>query len=497
MAIDSELSGRLADPSLLVEAAKTGRGWTGDASSGKRFSVTNPATGAVLASLPDLSPLDASDAIDAAEAAQKSWAKKTAKARSDVLKAWHRLWVDNADDLAAILTAEQGKPLAEAKGEVLYGAAYLEWFAEEARRIYGDTIPAHRDDLRIMVIKQPIGVVGAITPWNFPNAMIARKVAPALAVGCAMVAKPAGETPLSMLALAVLAERAGLPDGLFSVITTTDSRGFGKELTGNPKVAKITFTGSTEVGRILMRQGADQIKKLGLELGGNAPFIVFDDADLDAAVEGAIAAKYRNAGQTCVCANRLYVQAGVHDEFVEKLVRRVADLKVGNGMEPGVLIGPLINQDSVDKVREHIEDAVAHGAQVVAGGSSNPAGPLYFDPTVLVGATVDMKVAREETFGPLAPVFRFDTVEDAVRLANNTEFGLAAYFYARDMARVFQVAEALEVGIVGVNTGLVSTEVAPFGGVKQSGLGREGSRYGADDYLELKYICLGGQNEAI
>jgi succinate-semialdehyde dehydrogenase/glutarate-semialdehyde dehydrogenase len=491
MTVSSVLASRLSDASLLTERALVGGVWMSAGDAGKSFPVTNPATGEVLAVLPDIPVEETRRAIDVAEQAQKAWAKRTGKDRSAVLKAWHRLWVDSADDLAAILTAEQGKPLAEARGEVLYGAAYLEWFAEEAKRIYGDTIPGHSEDVRIIVLKQPVGVVGAITPWNFPNAMIARKVAPALAVGCAMVAKPAGETPLSMLALAVLAERAGVPAGLFSVVTTKSGSSFGKELTDNPKVAKITFTGSTEVGRILMRQGAEQIKKLGLELGGNAPFIVFDDADIDAAVEGALAAKYRNAGQTCVCANRIYVQAGVYDAFLDKLVARVGQLKLGDGFEPGVTIGPLINQASVDKVREHIADAVAKGGEVRLGGEGSARGPLFFNPTVIANATSEMKVATEETFGPLAPVFRFETEDEVIALANDTEFGLSGYFYATDIARVFRVAEALEVGIVGVNTGLISTEVAPFGGVKQSGLGREGSKYGADDYVEIKYVCIG------
>ena len=491
MTVSTALASRLADAGLLTDRALVGGVWMSAEDAGKSFEVTNPATGEVLAVLPDISVAETRRAIDVAEIAQKAWARRTGKDRSAVLKAWHRLWVDSADDLAAILTAEQGKPLAEARGEVLYGAAYLEWFAEEAKRVYGDTIPGPAEDVRIIVLKQPVGVVGAITPWNFPNAMIARKVAPALAVGCAMVAKPAGETPLSMLALAVLAERAGVPAGLFSVVTTKSGSSFGKELTENPKVAKITFTGSTEVGRILMRQGAEQIKKLGLELGGNAPFIVFDDADLDAAVDGALAAKYRNAGQTCVCANRLYVQARVYDAFVDKLVARVGQLKLGDGFEPGVTIGPLINQASVDKVKEHIADAVAKGGQVRLGGQSNERGPLFFNPTVVANATRQMKVATEETFGPLAPVFRFESEAEVIELANDTEFGLSGYFYATDIARVFRVAEALEVGIVGVNTGLISTEVAPFGGVKQSGLGREGSKYGADDYLEIKYVCIG------
>ena len=491
MTVSAALASRLTDAGLLTDRALVGGVWMSAEDAGKSFEVTNPATGEVLAVLPDISVPETRRAIDVAETAQRAWARRTGKDRSAVLKAWHRLWVDSADDLAAILTAEQGKPLAEARGEVLYGAAYLEWFAEEAKRVYGDTIPGPAEDVRIIVLKQPVGVVGAITPWNFPNAMIARKVAPALAVGCAMVAKPAGETPLSMLALAVLAERAGVPAGLFSVVTTKSGSSFGKELTENPKVAKITFTGSTEVGRILMRQGAEQIKKLGLELGGNAPFIVFDDADLDAAVDGALAAKYRNAGQTCVCANRIYVQAGVYDAFVDKLVARVGQLKLGDGFEPGVTIGPLINQASVDKVKEHIADAVAKGGQVRLGGQSNERGPLFFNPTVVANATRQMKVATEETFGPLAPVFRFESEAEVIELANDTEFGLSGYFYATDIARVFRVAEALEVGIVGVNTGLISTEVAPFGGVKQSGLGREGSKYGADDYLEIKYVCIG------
>ncbi len=492
MTVSSTLAARLADKTLLTDKALVGGQWLAAGAEGKRFDVTNPATGEVLASLPDLTVPEYRQAIDAAAIAQHDWAKRTGKHRSAILKQWLTLWRDSADDLATILTAEQGKPHAEAKGEVMYGAAYLEWFAEEAKRIYGDTIPGHTEDVRIMVIKQPVGVVGAITPWNFPNAMIARKVAPALAVGCAMVAKPARETPLSMLALAVLAERAGIPPGLFSVVTTGSGSAFGKELSSNPKIAKITFTGSTEVGRILMRQGADQIKRLGLELGGNAPFIVFEDADLDAAVEGAILSKYRNAGQTCVCANRIYVQDAVHDAFVAKLSARVAQFKIGNGLDAGVTIGPLINQASVDKVDEHIADALQKGAKLALGGQRNDAGPLFFNPTILTGVTQDMKVAHEETFGPLAPIISFSSVEEVIGYANDSEFGLAGYFYARDLAKIFRVAEAMQVGIVGVNTGLISTEVAPFGGVKQSGLGREGSKYGADDYLNIKYICLGG-----
>ena len=399
--------------------------------------------------------------------------------------------VENADDLAAILTTEMGKPLPEAKGEILYGASYVEWFGEEAKRVYGDVIPGHQEDKRIIVIKQPIGVVGAITPWNFPTAMIARKMAPALAVGCTMVARPAAQTPLSMLALAWLAEQAGIPAGAISVITSTASADIGAEFCSNDKIRKITFTGSTNVGRILMRQGADQIKKMGLELGGNAPFIVFDDADLDAAAEGAIVSKYRNAGQTCVCANRLFVQAGVYDAFAEKLREKVAELKVGDGFENGVTTGPLIDKAALDKVEEHIADALEHGAEITLGGKPDEKGGLFFEPTVLTGATREMKLAREETFGPVAPLFKFETVDEVIEMANDTEFGLASYFYAGDLSRVFRVAEALEYGMVGINTGLISTELAPFGGVKQSGMGREGSKYGIEDYTEMKYLCLG------
>ncbi|MBU2329481.1 MAG: NAD-dependent succinate-semialdehyde dehydrogenase [Alphaproteobacteria bacterium] len=460
--------------------------------SGKSFDVTNPATGEVIATLPDLNKAEIPKAIDAAYVAQMTWAKKTGKERAVVLRKLNDLMVANADDLATILTMEMGKPWAEARGEILYGASYVEWFAEEAKRVYGDTIPGHQPDKRIMVIKQPIGVVGAITPWNFPNAMLARKVAPALAVGCAMVSKPAAQTPLSALALAILAERAGLPAGLFSVVTSTDAAMVGQEFCANDKVRKLTFTGSTNVGRILMRQGADQIMKLGLELGGNAPFIVFDDADLDAAVEGAMISKYRNAGQTCVCANRLYVQAGIYDAFAKKLAEKVSQLKVGDGFAEGVTTGPLIDANAIKKVKEHVADAVSKGAKIALGGSGADAGELFFQPTILTGVTTAMKVATEETFGPVAPLFKFETEEEVVELANATEFGLASYFYSKDLAKIFRVAEALEYGMVGVNTGLISTEVAPFGGIKQSGLGREGSKYGIDDYTEIKYICLGG-----
>jgi succinate-semialdehyde dehydrogenase/glutarate-semialdehyde dehydrogenase len=396
--------------------------------------------------------------------------------------------MQHQDDLAAIMTAEQGKPLAEARGEIAYGAAYVEWFGEEAKRVYGDTIPGHLEDKRIVVMKQPVGVVATITPWNFPNAMLARKMAPALAVGCAVVSKPAGETPLSAIALARLAEMAGLPKGLFSVIPSTQSAPIGVEFCSNEIVRKLSFTGSTEVGRILMKQGAEQIKRLSLELGGNAPFIVFDDADLDAAVEGAMVSKYRNNGQTCVCANRIYVQAGVYDAFAEKLVAAVGRLKVGDGFGEGVTTGPLIDEKAVEKVQRHLADATEKGGRVLLGGKRKDG--LFFEPTIVAGATANMVLAHEETFGPVAPLFRFDTEDDVIALANATEFGLASYFYARDLSRVFRVAEALDYGMVGINTGLISTEVAPFGGVKQSGFGREGSKYGIEDYLDIKYLCL-------
>jgi succinate-semialdehyde dehydrogenase/glutarate-semialdehyde dehydrogenase len=492
MTISSILSTKLKDPTLATDKSLVGHDWVAASASGKTFDVTNPANGEVIATLPDLNRSEVAKAIDVAYIAQKAWAKKTGKERAAILRKWNDLMVANADDLATILTMEMGKPWPEARGEILYGASYVEWFAEEAKRVYGDTIPGHQADKRIMVIKQPIGVVGAITPWNFPNAMLARKVAPALAVGCAMVSKPAAQTPISALALAILAERAGLPAGLFSVVTATDAAMVGQELCANDKVRKLTFTGSTNVGRILMRQGADQIMKLGLELGGNAPFIVFDDADLDAAVEGAMISKYRNAGQTCVCANRLYVQSGIYDAFAKKLAEKVSQLKVGDGFAEGVTTGPLIDANAVKKVKEHVADAVSKGAKVALGGSGADAGELFFQPTILTGVTTAMKVATEETFGPVAPLFKFETEEEVVELANATEFGLASYFYSKDLAKIFRVAEALEYGMVGVNTGLISTEVAPFGGIKQSGLGREGSKYGIDDYTEIKYICLGG-----
>ncbi|RVC83487.1 NAD-dependent succinate-semialdehyde dehydrogenase [Mesorhizobium sp. M4A.F.Ca.ET.022.05.2.1] len=464
--------------------------WTaGDAT--RTFDVLNPATGEVLASLSDMGAAETRDAIAAAHAAQPAWAARPAKERAAILRKWHELMVANADELAAILTAEMGKPFAEARGEILYAAAYVEWYAEEAKRVYGETIPAPSNDKRMIVIKQPVGVVGTITPWNFPAAMIARKVAPALAVGCTVVSKPAEQTPLSALALAVLAEQAGVPAGVFNVIVGEDGPAIGKELCGNDKVRKISFTGSTEVGRILMRQCADQIKKVSLELGGNAPFIVFDDADLDAAVEGALASKYRNAGQTCVCANRLYVQSGVYDAFAARLAAKVAEMPVGDGFEAGVMVGPLIDDKGLAKVESHVEDAVSKGAKVLTGGKRIKGAGTFFSPTVLTGVTSGMQVAREETFGPVAPLFRFDTVEDVIAQANDTEFGLAAYFFAGDLKKVWRVAEALEYGMVGINTGLISSEAAPFGGIKQSGLGREGSRHGADDYLEIKYLCIG------
>ncbi|HUS55522.1 MAG TPA: NAD-dependent succinate-semialdehyde dehydrogenase [Thermohalobaculum sp.] len=462
-----------------------------NADSGKTFAVTNPATGEEIARCADLGQAETARAIDAAYAAQPAWAAKTAKERSAIMRRWFDLIVENADDLASLLTAEQGKPLAEAKGEILYGASFIEWYAEEAKRIYGDTIPGHQADKRIIVLKQPIGVVGAITPWNFPNAMITRKAGPALAVGCAMVLKPAKQTPLSATALVVLAEQAGMPKGVLNVITSNDSRVIGAELCGNDKVRKLTFTGSTEVGKVLMRQCADSIKKLGLELGGNAPFIVFDDADIDAAVEGAMMCKFRNAGQTCVCANRIYVQAGVYDVFAEKLKVAVSKLKVGDGFEAGITTGPLIDLAGLAKVEEHVADATAKGAKIAAGGKRHELGGSFYLPTILTGVTQKMAVAREETFGPVAPLFKFDTEEDVIAMSNDTEFGLAGYFYARDLGRVWRVAEALEYGIVGINTGIISTEVAPFGGVKQSGLGREGSKYGAEDFLEIKYLCMG------
>ena len=483
----TDLKMLLKDPSLLQTRAYVAGEWI-DADDGKTFPVVNPARGDVIAEVADLSRAEVARAIAAAAEAMKGWAARTSKERAQIMRKWFDLMMENQDDLGKILTAEQGKPLPEAKGEIAYGASFIEWFGEEAKRIYGETIPGHQPDKRLTVIRQPIGVVGSITPWNFPNAMITRKCGPAIAAGCGFVGRPAAETPLSALALAVLAERAGVPKGLFSIVTSSRSSDIGKEFCENPLIRKLTFTGSTEVGRILLRQAADQVLKCSMELGGNAPFIVFDDADLDAAVEGAMASKFRNNGQTCVCANRIYVQAGVYDEFARRLAAAVDKLRVGDGLEEGVTTGPLINRDAVEKVQEHIQDAVEGGATVVTGGK--PRDGLFFDPTVVTGITDRMKVATEETFGPLAPLFKFETEEEAVERANATIFGLASYFYARDIGRITRVQEALEYGIVGVNTGIISTEVAPFGGIKQSGLGREGSRHGIEDYLEMKYICL-------
>jgi succinate-semialdehyde dehydrogenase/glutarate-semialdehyde dehydrogenase len=480
----------LKDPSLLRQQAFVGGAWC-DADDGQTIAVINPANGETVASVPHMGAGETKRAIDAANAAWPAWRKLPAKERAAILRRWSDLMLENADDLALLMTLEQGKPLAEAKGEVAYAASYFEWFGEEAKRVAGETLASPWPDKRIVVTKEPIGVCAAITPWNFPAAMITRKVAPALAAGCPIVLKPAELTPLSALALAVLAERAGVPKGVFSVVIG-DSKAIGGEMTGNPLVRKLSFTGSTAVGRLLMEQCAPTVKKISLELGGNAPFIVFDDADLDAAVEGAIASKFRNAGQTCVCANRLYVQDGVYDEFARKLAVAVGKLKVGDGREEGVTQGPLIEEKAVRKIEQHIEDAQAKGAKLLLGGKRHALGHSFFEPTVLTDVTSDMLVAREETFGPLAPLFRFKTEDEVIAMANDTEFGLASYFYARDIGRVWRVAEAIESGMVGVNTGIISTEVAPFGGVKQSGLGREGSTYGMDDYLVVKYICMGG-----
>ena len=485
----TDLRSILKDPSLLESRAYIAGEWV-SAADGKTFAVTNPARGDVIAHVADMSRADAARAIAAADKARRDWAAMSGKERAAIMRKWFDLCMANQDDLAAILTAEMGKPLAEAKGEVAYGAAYIEWFGEEAKRIYGETIPGHQRDKRLMVIKQPIGVAASITPWNFPNAMIARKVAPALAAGCGFVARPAAETPLSALSLAVLAERAGVPKGVFSVITSSRSSDIGKEFCENPAIKKLTFTGSTEVGRILLRQAAEQVLKCSMELGGNAPFIVFDDADLDKAVEGAMISKFRNNGQTCVCANRIYVQAGVYDAFAAKLAAAVEKLSIGDGLTAGVTTGPLINEGAVEKVEEHIADVLAGGGKVVTGGKRHALGGTFFQPTVVTGVTPAMKVANEETFGPLAPLFKFETEEEVIARANDTIFGLASYFYARDVGRITRVQEGLEYGMVGVNTGLISTEVAPFGGVKQSGLGREGSHHGIEDYLEMKYICL-------
>jgi succinate-semialdehyde dehydrogenase/glutarate-semialdehyde dehydrogenase len=481
----------LKDPSLLRADAYVDGAWTA-AGAGGRFAVTNPATGETLADVADGGVDDARAAIEAAHAAFPAWRARTAKDRAGLMRKWFELIMANQEDLAVIMTSEQGKPLAETRGEVAYGASFIEWFAEEGKRLYGDVIPTHAVGKRILALKEPIGVVAAITPWNFPNAMITRKCAPALAAGCTFVIKPPRETPLSALALAELAHRAGIPRGVFNVLPSRQASKVGAELTSNPLVRKFTFTGSTEIGKLLMAQCATTVKKVSLELGGNAPFIVFDDADLDAAADGAMLSKYRNMGQTCVCANRLYVQDGVYDAFSAKLAERVAKLKVGNGLEDGVAQGPLINMEAVEKVERLLADATAHGAQVVTGGHRHALGGTFFEPTIVAGVTSAMEIAQEEIFGPVATLFRFRDEAEVIRQANDTPFGLAAYFYARDIGRVMRVAEGLEYGIVGVNEGIISTEVAPFGGVKESGIGREGSKYGIEDFLEIKYVLLGG-----
>jgi succinate-semialdehyde dehydrogenase/glutarate-semialdehyde dehydrogenase len=480
----------LKDPSLLRDACYVGGEWAA-ADKGGSIKVVNPSTGELVGTVPNMGAAETKRAIEQANAALPAWRAKIAKERSAILRKWFELMMANQEDLAALMTAEQGKPLAESRGEISYAASFIEWFAEEGKRIYGDTIPQFSADRRLVVIKQPIGVCAAITPWNFPAAMITRKAGPALVAGCTMVVKPASQTPFSALALAVLAERAGLPKGVFSVITGSASE-IGGEMTSNPIVRKLTFTGSTEIGKKLMEQCASTVKRTSMELGGNAPFIVFDDADLDAAVKGAIASKYRNAGQTCVCANRVFAQDKIYDAFVEKLGKAVAELKVGDGFEQGVTIGPLINMAAIEKVEEHVADATKKGAKVAIGGKRHARGGTFFEPTILTGTTPDMLIFREETFGPVAPVFRFKTEDEVIKFANDTEFGLAAYFYGRDIGRIWRVAEALEYGMVGVNEGIISTEVAPFGGVKESGNGREGSKYGIEDYLEVKYLCMGG-----
>jgi len=480
----------LQDQNLFRQQCYIDGEWV-DAEGGGTHKVKNPATGEVIGTVPDIGAAETRRAIEAAHAALPAWAARTAKDRATILRRWNDLMLANADDLAKLMTAEQGKPLAEAKGEIAYAASFIEWFAEEGKRVYGDVIPGHQPDKRILVLRQPIGVVAAITPWNFPSAMITRKAGPALAAGCTFVCKPAGQTPYSALAMAELAHRAGIPPGVFSVVTGS-ATAIGGEMTSNPIVRKLTFTGSTEIGKKLMSQCSGTLKKLSLELGGNAPFIVFDDADLDAAVQGAIASKYRNTGQTCVCANRLLVQAGVYDVFVAKLVEAVRKLRIGDGLKGATDQGPLIDAKAVAKVEEHIADALAKGGKVACGGKRHALGGTFFEPTVITNVKPNMLVAREETFGPVAPIFSFRDEKEAIRMANDTEFGLASYFYTRDLARAWRVAEGLEYGIVGLNTGLISTEVAPFGGVKESGMGREGSKYGILDYTELKYLCIGG-----
>ncbi|NVK18374.1 MAG: NAD-dependent succinate-semialdehyde dehydrogenase [Methylocystaceae bacterium] len=484
---------QLSNPTLFHNQAYIDGAWV-DADDKSTFDILNPATGDVIASVPDMGAGETKRAIDAAEKAFKPWSQKIAKERANILQKWFKLIMENQEDLAMLMTLEQGKPLTEARGEVGYGASFVEWFAEEGKRLYGDVIPAHGADKRVVVIKQPIGVVGAITPWNFPLAMITRKVAPAIAVGCTAVVKPAEDTPLTALALAELAEQAGIPKGVINIVPCSKAKApaVGSEITSNPVVRKVSFTGSTPVGKLLMKQCADQVKKVSLELGGNAPFIVFDDADLDAAVAGAIASKYRNAGQTCVCANRIFVQAGVYDAFAEKLAAAVKGFKVGLGTDDGVTQGPLINQAAINKVQELVEDAKDKGAKVMCGGAPHELGGTFYEPTILTDVTTDMRVASEEIFGPVAPLYKFDDEDEVIKKANDTPFGLAAYFYARDMGRVWRVSEGLEYGIVGINEGIISTEAAPFGGVKESGIGREGSKYGVEDFVEIKYLCMGG-----
>ena len=484
---------QIKDSSLFRSQAYVNGAWV-DADDGRTYAVTDPATGETLTEVPRMGAAETRRAIEAANAALPGWRALPAKERSKIMRRWGELMLENADDLAALMTLEQGKPLAEAKGEVGYAASFFEWFAEEAKRVYGDVIPSPTNDRRLIVIKQPIGVCAGITPWNFPSAMITRKVGPAIAAGCTFVIKPAEQTPLSAFALAELAERAGLPKGVFNIVIgdSEDAPAIGGELTSNPIVRKISFTGSTEVGKLLMRQSADTVKKVSLELGGNAPFVVFDDADIDAAVEGAMLSKFRNTGQTCVCANRIYAQAGIFDEFTRRLAEKAGAMKVGRGFEDGVSQGPLIDRQALEKVERHVADATSRGAVVVTGGKRHALGGTFYEPTVLAGVTMEMAMAQEETFGPVAPVYRFDTDEDVIRMANDTPYGLAAYFYSRDIGRIWRTAEALEYGIVGVNTGIISNEVAPFGGIKESGLGREGSHYGIDDFVEIKYIAMAG-----
>ena len=479
----------LKDPSLFRQQCYIDGAWA-DADDGGTIDVDNPADNSVIGTVPRMGAGETRRAIEAANDAYPGWRARTGKERAAILRRWYELVIENQEDLAVLMTTEQGKPLAESMGEIVYGASFIEWFAEEAKRIYGDTIPQHQHDKRIVVVKEPVGVVASITPWNFPNAMITRKCAPALAAGCTVVAKPATQTPYSAFALAELAERAGVPKGVLNIVSGISSE-IGAEMTSNPIVRKLSFTGSTEIGKLLMERCSGTVKKMSMELGGNAPFIVFDDADIDSAVVGAMQSKYRNAGQTCVCANRIFAQDGIHDRFTDRLAEASAALKVGDGMEEGVGTGPLIDIKAVEKVESHIQDAVAKGARVVVGGGRHSNGGNFFEPTVLTGVTPEMIVSREETFGPLAPVYRFETDEDVVKKANDTEFGLAAYFYTRDIGRVWRVAEQLEYGIVGINSGIISTEIAPFGGMKESGIGREGSKYGIDEFVEVKYLCMG------